>query len=508
MGNLDENETQEIEILTGAFMLMPKKVLDETGLLDETYFMYGEDIDLSYRIGKAGYKIYYYPHTRIIHYKGESTKKGSLNYVRLFYNAMIIFAQKHFSKDRAGLYILGLKTAIYVKALLALLQGFLKKAIVPLTDAGLIYAGMYLIKDFWESNIKHSNIYAPEYMLVNVPMYILIWLTAVFFSGGYDRFYRPGKIIRGLLAGTLFISAVYGFLPESFRFSRGMILMGMAWAILVCLLWRIVVTMFRNKQLHLPDEEHILKKRMIIVGSEEESKRVQGLLFQAGVDADYIGFVLPPKNMMTNLSDTDNCLGRWEQLKDIVRLYQTDELIFCAQDIASKDIIQFMVDEGAKLSYKIVPKESLSIIGSNSKNTAGDLYTIDLRLNLNEAQHRRNKRVLDIALSFLLLLFMPVLLFVVKKKSGFIRNIFMALFARKTWVAYAGNPSTGKQKSGENHFPSLPEIKKGVLSPLDVLPAQQYDAATIYRLNFLYAKDYTINKDLHVFWRALKSLGN
>ncbi|HSA04639.1 MAG TPA: glycosyltransferase family 2 protein, partial [Tenuifilaceae bacterium] len=75
---------------------MRKEALKKSGLLDEQFFMYGEDIDLSYRITLTGYKNYYYPECQIIHYKGESTKKGSLNYVLVFYKAMIIFAKKHF----------------------------------------------------------------------------------------------------------------------------------------------------------------------------------------------------------------------------------------------------------------------------------------------------------------------------------------------------------------------------------------------------------------------------
>jgi GT2 family glycosyltransferase len=98
LGHLSEFETNEVDVLSGAFMLMRSKTLDEVGLLDEAFFMYGEDIDLSYRIQKGGYKNYYFPETRIIHYKGESTKKSSINYVFVFYRAMVIFAEKHFSQ--------------------------------------------------------------------------------------------------------------------------------------------------------------------------------------------------------------------------------------------------------------------------------------------------------------------------------------------------------------------------------------------------------------------------
>src|SRR5690606_7228208 len=116
---LSKEETHEIEVLSGAFMLMRNEALQKVGLLDEDYFMYGEDIDLSYRIIKGGYKNYYFPHTKIIHYKGESTKKGSVNYVFVFYRAMIIFARKHFNQKHAKAFSFLINFAIYLRASLA-----------------------------------------------------------------------------------------------------------------------------------------------------------------------------------------------------------------------------------------------------------------------------------------------------------------------------------------------------------------------------------------------------
>ena len=98
---LDKNKIHEVDVLSGAFFLTKKNIIKKVGLLDEKFFMYGEDIDLSYRIKNAGYKNYYFPKTKIIHYKGESTKKGSMNYVYLFYKAMSIFFNKHFKGKNA-----------------------------------------------------------------------------------------------------------------------------------------------------------------------------------------------------------------------------------------------------------------------------------------------------------------------------------------------------------------------------------------------------------------------
>lgn len=97
MRYLDERQIQEIEIISGAFTMIRRAALDRVGLLDETFFMYGEDIDLSYRILLGGFHNYYLP-VRILHYKGESTQKSSYRYVHTFYNAMLIFFNKHFRK--------------------------------------------------------------------------------------------------------------------------------------------------------------------------------------------------------------------------------------------------------------------------------------------------------------------------------------------------------------------------------------------------------------------------
>ncbi len=136
LGHLPENEAAPIEILSGACMFLRKKTLDEVGLLDESFFMYGEDIDLSYRITLGGYENWYLPEARIIHYKGESTKKSSVNYVFVFYNAMAIFAQKHFTRRRTNLFGLLINGSIYLSAAGAIVMRFLRRALLPMLDCG------------------------------------------------------------------------------------------------------------------------------------------------------------------------------------------------------------------------------------------------------------------------------------------------------------------------------------------------------------------------------------
>jgi GT2 family glycosyltransferase len=111
LGHLNENSTHEVDVISGAFMLVRKEVLDKTGGFDEIFFMYAEDIDLSYRIQKLGYKNYYFADTTIVHYKGASTKKD-FKYVKMFYKAMSLFVKKHYG---TGPYSMFLDTGIFLR---------------------------------------------------------------------------------------------------------------------------------------------------------------------------------------------------------------------------------------------------------------------------------------------------------------------------------------------------------------------------------------------------------
>ncbi len=121
LGYLAEHAIHEVDVLSGACMIVKKDILTELGAFDEIFFMYGEDIDLSFRIQQAGYKNFYLGNITILHFKGESTKRGSLNYVRLFYKAMRIFVKKHYSGNDAWATNIFLHLAIYLRSIISLM---------------------------------------------------------------------------------------------------------------------------------------------------------------------------------------------------------------------------------------------------------------------------------------------------------------------------------------------------------------------------------------------------
>lgn len=130
LGYLNEDENHEVDVLAGAFIMVPKKIVNEINGFDEDFFMYGEDIDFSFRIQKAGYKNFYFAQTPIIHFKGESTKKGSLNYVKMFYKAMSTFVKKHYGSSRSGLFSFSIHIAIFLRASFSAITRVIKRKTV------------------------------------------------------------------------------------------------------------------------------------------------------------------------------------------------------------------------------------------------------------------------------------------------------------------------------------------------------------------------------------------
>lgn len=476
LGYLDENETHEIDILSGAFMLMQNKALEKVGLLDEAFFMYGEDIDLSYRITKGGYKNYYYPKTSIIHYKGESTKKSSVNYVLVFYKAMVIFAKKHFTQKNAKLLSFLIYTAIYLRAGAAIATRMLKKIFLPATDLVFVFGGLFALTDYW----KRSNIDFPNYTYeIALPVYALLWLLSMFHQGIYDKPFKYWNVIKGVSYGTILLLVVYALLPKDFQFSRLFILIGSLWVILYIGLSRVFMHFFFGKRFSLAATKN---KTFAIVGSSEEIQRVEKLLNQT---VSNIGDIF---KVSSTESKSENQIGTIDQLDQIVFINKIDEVIFCAKDCTANSIINWMkVLEGDQLDFKIAQPETFFLIGSNSINTAGDLYLMEVN-KIEQPKNKRIKRIFDFLSSMMLFILSPFIIWRYKNKAQWFKNMFKVIIGSKSMVGYQDD-----EKAAEH---LLPKIKFGILSPSDAFSSK--DAKHVEKRNLLYARDYSWIQDLKI----------
>ena len=473
LGHLSQFENHEIDVLSGAFMLMRRKALDEVGLLDETFFMYGEDIDLSYRITLGGYKNYYCSDTAIIHYKGESTKKSSVNYVFVFYNAMIIFAKKHFSGKQAHLFSFLINLAIYLRAFLALCVRFTKRIFLPLIDFGYVVGGLYALTNYW----KMSDIEFPfELIQYSIPIYAATWLASTFFNGGYDRPVRIFKFFKGVFLGTILILLAYAILPKSWQFSRLFIFVGASWIFTYYLISRIFLHFLIGKQYYLKTD---LRQRFAIVGNNDEFHRIKDLIQQTNESAKEIIHIDPNK----------------EDLKNALNI---DEIVFSSKILPYSKIIAWMSDlNSEKLDFKIAPEGSNHLIGSNSIDTAGDLYMLNLN-NLVSKENRRKKRLFDFCFSFLLILSFPLSFFWVKNKMTYLKNLLQISLGKKSFIGFT--------EADMQRDVRLPKTKQGVLSPSDSIDGS--DDVIRAKLNLLYSRDYSMRKDFSILLKSWGKLDN
>lgn len=486
LGHLSENENHEVDVLAGAYMMMPAKVLNTVGSFDETFFMYGEDVDLSYRVQKAGYKNFYFAESTIIHFKGESTKKGSLNYVRLFYSAMSLFVKKHYSGSRAGVFNFLIQTGILLRAALSVVAKFLQKIGLSVLDAAIIFMSFWCIKYLWSTFIRKEVNYSPNMLIIAFPVFTIMFLIASYYSGLYDKGYKQSQLNRSTLTAALVLLSCYALLPESLRFSRGILVFGitMAFIVMSALRW-----LFMQWSLLSRVEEEDGYRQTIIVASENDFITVTDIMQKAGMPERVLGRV------DNSLTSSSKALGSIHQINHLLKMYPVKEIIFCEDGLSFKDIINQVQQLPAGIRNKFHASGSSSIMGSDSKDISGKYVTASIKYTISNPVNRRNKNLLDVVVSLIFLLSFPIHLLLQKKPVQFLVNVFHVLFRKKTWVGYA----TESEK--------LPAIKKGILTST-TLPKTVNDLPTesLYLSDEWYATSYSAATDVKKIIRGYKYL--
>ena len=467
---LNEHSTHEVDVLSGAFMMLRKTALDRAGLLDEQFFMYGEDIDLSFRIQKAGFVNVYFAGTEILHYKGESTKKRSANYVKVFYNAMILFARKHYSGGSAGLLSLFIVLAVYFRAMTALVYRSLSRIWQPILDFLCIYSGFWAITRYWELNNKFVRAYyPPEYFYAHLPAYILIVLSFVWLSGGYDKPANWKRLLRGTLAGSLVVFSLYAFLPKDMQFSRAILGLGCLWAHVAVVLWRVAAQVFTRSRFN-PSERSA--ERWLLVGSAAECTRIRRLMVQAHAGHEPVGSF-----DLKGLQDADS-------LRTLARITEASTLVFSLQDTGVKRLLAVMQTlSGSGLRFKTVPAQSDFIIGSVSKDEPGTWYATHKVYRLALPYFRRKKRTLDILVALTCFFFIPLMLLSPAGRK-MLQNAGTVLIGKRTWTGYPPQQ------------PGLPPMLPPVFSLADAYSELEAHPDWKQLLFERYALEYEASRDL------------
>lgn len=329
MSYLPVDEVAEIDALSGSCMMVRRESLLSNGprqnettngaddtprLLDEEFFMYGEDLDWCYRIQQAGWKIMYTPDTKIIHYKGESTRKGELRYVKLFYGAMVRFSRKHFH-GYGKLVVELLRLAILFKAFLSAVSRVVSFILPAVIDFSIVYLSVFIA-----GFLRASQIPNQLFLLTVAPAFALVTVAGIALWGGYARRQRNFRsAVAGLLLALLIISAASFFLPQ-IAFSRLIVLLSVPIAGLLLALTRLAM---RYKDSSISSAA--------LVGSEEDEKEFLRILrSNPNPHLDYVGMVPVAEYDQGREAGQVAPLGRLDQLRDIVRLRGIDTVVFAS----------------------------------------------------------------------------------------------------------------------------------------------------------------------------------
>lgn len=492
---LDQNKNHEVEILSGAYMFMRKSLLDEIGYLDESFFMYGEDIDLSYRVNLGGFKNYYLADAPIIHYKGESTKKGSLNYVKVFYQAMIIFAKKHFGGSRKQMFILAIRLAVYFRAFLAVMYRLWKRFSFPALE-WLLSLGIILgVKAYWEHYVKYieGGAYPIEFDTIYAPTYATVFIVLLAILGAYKKPFRLPAVVLGPFWGFIVIATATYMFPFIQNYSRAIVGLSSVFTMVMGMGTRGLINLREKGSFFFTESK---RKRVLMVGNQDGINKIEELVRSGSFfPAEIVGAVSENEHQLSK-SNVQH-LGKLGQLKELINYFDINEILFAAEDIGFKQTILTIEElKEVGVQFKILPPESDFLIGP--KEIISPDQPSWNSANLGRPRFKAQKRIFDIGVGLGLLLSFPIL----------------GLFYRKTGQALVGILNV---LSGKNHLvgyiepesEKLPDLRPGLLNMQHRVGQHETERnLPVFEIDSYYANHYHWWIDLEIVWKAWREIGD
>ncbi|MBF8247817.1 MAG: putative glycosyltransferase [Bacteroidetes bacterium] len=397
---LSPEETYEVDAVSGSFMMLLKEVFEKVGGLDEEFFMYGEDLDWCYRIQQSGWKIYYAPLTQIIHYKGESTRRSSLDEIQTFYDAMHRFVKKHFG--RSSFLRIVLRAGIMLTLLGALVKSLLNPVRLAVVDFLLVDISLVIAEYFRRGEVFMYPAYAYPIVYV-VPATIVV--ASLYIAGVYTN--RPMSISRSsvaVMASYVVIASLTALFTE-YAFSR--IIMGISGILSVFLIpgWRTMLKLFGRVQ--TTERKGLLSKRTLIVGTGAAAIELcKKLRTKVGEGYHVIGFVDRTRRRVGEKIESVPILGSIENVGKVIREHRASDVIFSTKELSYMSILSVLSRiRRQSVNFHLVPNTLEVMIGKASVDTLDDLPLVQLSYNLEKPLHRITKRLFDLGISALLFTF-------------------------------------------------------------------------------------------------------
>ena len=520
---LDIDKEHEVDVLSGAFMFIPRKIFKLINGFDERFFMFGEDIDLCHKIKDLGYKIIYSPITEIIHYKGESVKSAPYDMINVFYSAMDIYYDKYSNKYRYWKFISVLvKVGLYFRKSFSLFKMLLSNLINLFIDLFFIFYSFTISIFIWYSFqyyeiVDFSKVLYHLFLIVN---FMICWLL----SSKIMSLYKKGtfSLTRLLLTTiiTFLISSTSTYFISFFAYSRGVLILSTFISFILLLTWRIVAKfLYLYKILQFKSISQYMERRAIFIGADEETikigKKIEGF---PESDINVIGYTDTSNPVLSN-----KFLGRIDYLKDIIIKNKITEIIIREEYLLKFEIFSIIKKlKGLNLLFKVIPKGNNIILSKGEIENISGIELLSYEIPFLERSNIIIKRFFDIILSIILLvLTMPlhIILFIIygyqnKKmwtienkhiilKSFNIRNNLLNKIPLLLSVLNGNISFVGSRLTSTNHAYPKHILKPGILS---LNNTERFKYNDEHRLETYYIKNQSLIFDLEIILKTVFKL--
>lgn len=493
---LDEDQTYEVDAISGSFMMMKKETYDKVGGFDEEFFMYGEDLDLCYRIQQEGFKVYYVHTTQIIHYKGESTKRSRLDETKVFYDAMHLFVKKHFSSSLLVEAIL--RSAIGIRKVFAFL-GKRKLAILSaLIDFLLFDLCLFFAERIYISYSTWLGFETGDYIVIySAPAIIHVIIASL--SGVYRR--DSLSVLRNFIAviASFIILTSITFFFKQFAYSRAVVLIAYLLLMTLTSLWRIVLKLFFRVGVQIDD---VSKSRSLVVGINGHAIHIaEKLKFKRTDYHSVLGLVGKYHDDIGKKINSFEVIGSIENIRKVIIEHKISEVIFSSEELNYSEMMAVVADcQNESVEFKISGTELDFIVGKASVSMLDDIPLIEVHYNISSPSLKFIKRLFDITLGLFVLIFIyPSIYFIsklVKKKTdfkSFILNVPSVVIGTKSFVG------PKKIKPDRVYYMG----REGLTGFWYIENIFDVEAE---KLDFYYAKNQNIWLDLEILGRTLNKM--
>jgi len=477
----DENATYYIDAISGSFMFCRRDTLRSLNGFDPDFHMYAEDIDLCYRAYQCGWKTAYYHETTIIHYQGKSTKRSSMNEVKVFYQAMEIFARKHYASSLWFLSIL--KLGIRVRALIAILMKNKRSISAILWDAFAVNASILLATPF-----RFRTYFGlPDYAY---PTVFMVTSCIVFLSHFFSGTYFEGKsLVRRAVVGyaiAFFVLSSLTYFVNDYAFSRGVLLLTIAIAVMISTIGRMFIAAYEKVQGN-ESEKHIA----ILGTNDHAGVIINTLLAHESQRAHIVGVIAATDNYHQESFAGLPVLGKMSYIRKIVDEHLLDEIIVTDHTIDTSSIIHLAMQLSAEDIRLHIADDYDGVITARIVNS---ITGIEATVPIHKAhllRHRVVKRLFDIVLStFLLTLGSPIVfLFAIHKRKAL----------RKLWEVLGGAKSIVGIYSRNSTYSSI--VKTGITGLAHLSRPELLSDNALQHLNTYYIQNYSPALDIEILLR-------